>query len=96
MPLFLVESVFQNDLIPVEPPNYRPHIRPEFPGVTWTHRFKTEDGLKTYYLVEAPSPAVVRDAAHKCRVPVDRLTTVVMADRTQLFPDRPTPGGTYQ
>lgn len=93
MPLFLVESVFQDDLIPVNPHQNQPNIRsllPDtFPGVTWTHRFRTEDGMKTYYLVEAPSPAVVRNVAHECRVPVDRLTTVVMTDFLPFLPDFP-------
>ena len=44
--------------------------------VTWIHSFVSKDKKKSYCLYEAPSPEVIRKAAKRNGLPVDKITEV--------------------
>ena len=49
--------------------------------VTWIQSYvSSDDKTKTFCLYEGPSPEAIRRAAHRNRVPVDRITEVRVLD----------------
>lgn len=52
-------------------------------GVTWLHSYLSADRLRSYCIVEGPTPEAVRLAARASQLPVDRITEVRMLDPTQ-------------
>lgn len=53
------------------------HVRQ---GVTWLHSYVSADRLRSYCIVEGPTPEAVRLAAQASQLPVDRITEVRMLD----------------
>jgi hypothetical protein len=49
-------------------------------GATWVHSYVTPDKTKTYCIYDAPSPEAVRQAATANKLPVDRITEVLVLD----------------
>ena len=49
-------------------------------GVTWIHSYVSEDKQKTYCVYDAPSPDAIRRVAEKNRLPVDKITKVMVLD----------------
>jgi len=45
-------------------------------GVTWLHSYLSADRLRSYCIVEGPTPEAVRLAARASHLPVDRITEV--------------------
>jgi hypothetical protein len=45
-------------------------------GVTWLHSYLSADHQRSYCIVEGPTPEAVRQSAHACQLPVDRITEV--------------------
>ena len=45
-------------------------------GVTWLHSYLSADRQRSYCIVEGPTPEAVRQSAHACQLPVDRITEV--------------------
>jgi Protein of unknown function (DUF4242) len=49
-------------------------------GVTWLHSYVSDDGTRTFCVYEGPSPEAIRKAAAVNRLPVDRITQVLVLD----------------
>ncbi|MEO7243694.1 MAG: nickel-binding protein [Rubrivivax sp.] len=49
-------------------------------GVTWVQSFVTPDRRRSYCVVDAASPEVIRVAAQATALPVDRITEVRVLD----------------
>ena len=49
-------------------------------GVTWVHSYVSEDKSKTFCVYDGPSPEVIRQAASRTGLPVDRITRVSVLD----------------
>jgi hypothetical protein len=48
--------------------------------VTWVHSYVSEDKQKTYCIYDGPSPEVIRQAARRSNLPLDRITEVRVLD----------------
>ena len=48
--------------------------------VTWVHSYVSEDKQKTYCIYDGPSPEVIRQAARRNKLPIDRITEVCILD----------------
>jgi len=49
-------------------------------GVTWVHSYVSEDRMKTFCIYDAPNPEAIRKTAEKNKLPVDRITQVMVLD----------------
>jgi hypothetical protein len=49
-------------------------------GVTWLHSYLSDDRTRWFCVYEAPSPEAIRRTAILNRLPVDRITQVLMLD----------------
>lgn len=49
-------------------------------GVTWVHSYVTGDKTKTFCIYDGPGPEVIRRAAERNGLPVDRITEVRVLD----------------
>jgi len=48
--------------------------------VTWIHSYVTLDKQKTYCIYDAPSPEAIRRVANRNKLPLTRITEVLMLD----------------
>lgn len=85
MPRYLVERTFPQGLsIPMNDDGTR--VCQEVvknnlqSNVTWIHSYVTPDRAKTYCIYDGPSPEAVRTAANCNKLPVDRITEVMVLD----------------
>jgi len=49
-------------------------------SVVWLHSYVSQDKKKTFCICEAPSPEAIRRAATRNKLPVTRITEVLMLD----------------
>jgi hypothetical protein len=49
-------------------------------NVTWIHSYVSDDGKKTYYAYDAPSPEAIRRTSRRNNLPVDRIIEVRVLD----------------
>lgn len=48
--------------------------------VTWIHSYVSADKRRTFCVYDAPSPEAIRRSANRNRLPVDRITEVLVLD----------------
>ncbi len=49
-------------------------------GVTWVHSYVSDDKRTTFCVYHGPTPEVIREAATRSGLPVDRITRVSVLD----------------
>lgn len=81
MPRYLVERVFQ-DGFPIRDAQQCLALveRNSDEAVTWLQSYVSEDRLRAFCIYEGPSPEAIRKAAALNRLPVDRITQVLVFD----------------
>ena len=76
MPMFMVERSFAEQMdLEAAQAKVLMAINADV-GVTWLFSFLSADHKKTYCLYEAPSAALIRDAARRAGIPVDVVIEV--------------------
>jgi hypothetical protein len=85
MPRYLIERVFPEGLeIPVDRDGVKVCqsviLNNNDDSVTWIHSYVSDDKKKTYCIYDAPSPEAIRKAAGRNRLPVDKITEVMVLD----------------
>jgi len=85
MPRYLIERVFTEGLeIPVDKDGInacQTVIRNNNDdSVTWIHSYVSDDKKKTFCIYDAPSPEAIRKAAGRNKLPVDKITEVMVLD----------------
>lgn len=81
MPRYLVERVFP-DGFPIGDAQQCLALieRNADVPVTWLHSYVSDDRLRAFCLYDGPSPEAVRKAAALNRLPVERITQVLVLD----------------
>lgn len=49
-------------------------------NVTWIHSYVSCDKKKSFCIYDAPTPEAIRRAANKNKLPVDRITEILILD----------------
>jgi hypothetical protein len=85
MPRYVVERDFPDGLnVPVDEAGARSCgavIQSNLAeGVTWLHSYVSVDRTRTFCVYDGPSPEAIRRAAARCRIPVSRITEVLVLD----------------
>jgi hypothetical protein len=76
MPRYVVEREFPDELqLPLDE---RGVNRVE--DVCWLHSYVSTDRKKTFCICEAPSPEAIRRAANRNKLPLTRITEVLVLD----------------
>jgi hypothetical protein len=85
MPRYVIERVFPEGFeIPVNEDGARVCLEVvqnnADHNVTWLHSFVSDDKRKTFCIYDAPTPEAVRKAAKRNKLPVDKITEVMVFD----------------
>jgi hypothetical protein len=85
MPRYLIERSFPQGLsIPLTAEGAKTCFavigRNTAEGATWLHSYVSPDRKRTYCIYEAPTPEVIRRAAQRNGLPVDRISEVQVLD----------------
>lgn len=85
MPRYLIERVFPDGLeIPVDRDGAKVCrtviLNNNDDSVTWIHSYVSDDKKKTFCVYDAPSPEAIRKAAGRNKLPVDKITEVMVLD----------------
>ncbi len=81
MPRYVVERTFAGEFPPGGAEQCWALVeRNHDEAVTWLHSYVSEDRRKTFCVYEGPSPEAIRRAAALNRLPLDRITQVLVFD----------------
>lgn len=85
MPRFIVERTFSGGLsVPIDADGAGTCARIVSTngelGVTWIHSYVSTDKTRTFCVYDAPSPELIRQAARRNNLPVERITAVTVLD----------------
>lgn len=81
MPRYLIERTFFPETADQTDRELKPQlwaVGDDFDGVIWVTSYVTPDHRRSFCIYDAPSPALLRLAAQRRGLPIDRITEIVV------------------